>query len=266
MTGIEALLLGLIQGLTEFLPVSSSGHLIIVKELFGVTTQGATFEIAVHAATVLSTIIVFRKEIWSMVADTVRFKHTVHSQTSYKIIVSLIPVLVVGLFFKDKVELLFTGGITFVGWMLLLTALLLSIAQIVSARIQRTHPIGFSDAFIMGIAQACAVLPGLSRSGATIATGICTGNHRTQVAPFSFMMVLIPVLGETLLEILDGGFAPAVSGISVYSLLIAFAAAFVSGLLACKFMIAIVRKVKFVWFAIYCMLVGLACLVIPALV
>lgn len=266
MTGIEALLLGLLQGLTEFLPVSSSGHLIIVKELFGIETQDATFEIVVHAATVLSTIVVFRKEIISMISDVFRLKYTAHSQTAYRILVSLIPVLVVGLFFKDKVEAMFTEGITLVGWMLLLTALLLALSQIVSSRLRRTHPIGYLDAFLVGVAQACAVIPGLSRSGTTIATGICLGNHRSQVASFSFLMVLIPVLGEAFLEILEGGFTPAVSGLSVSSLLIGFAAAFSTGLLACKCMIALVRRVKFMWFAIYCLLAGLACLVVPALI
>lgn len=264
MSGFEALLLGLLQGLTEFLPVSSSGHLIIAKELFGVETQGATFEIIVHAATVLSTIIVFRCELWGMVADTCRFRNTPNTQLTLRVLLSLIPVFIVGMFFKDQVEALFGDGITLVGWMLLLTACLLVVSQwLYRRRAANVHPIGYKDAFIMGLAQAVAVLPGLSRSGATITTGLLLGNDKDKVAPFSFLMVLIPVLGETFLELLDGGFAPSESGISISALLIGFVAAFVAGLFACKFMIALVRKVKFTWFAVYCAVVGLACLVVP---
>lgn len=264
MTGFEAFLLGLLQGLTEFLPVSSSGHLLIAKEFFGIETQDATFEIVVHAATVLSTIVVFRKSLWNMVSDSVRFRRTPHSLLALRILVSMIPVLVVGLFFKDKVEALFSGGITFVGFMLILTSLLLILAQwMTTRRNDKAHPIGYRDAFVIGIAQACAVVPGLSRSGATIAAGLCMGNYKDKVAPFSFMMVLVPVLGEAFLEILDGGFSPAVSGLSLTSLLIGFTTAFFAGLFACRFMIAIVRRVKFTWFALYCLLAGAACLIVP---
>ncbi|HHV02597.1 MAG: undecaprenyl-diphosphate phosphatase [Bacteroidales bacterium] len=268
MNGLEALLLGLLQGLTEFIPVSSSGHLVIVKNLFGIETKDASFEIIVHAATVLSTVVVFRKELWEMISDTVRFRRTGATSLTLRILFSTIPVLIVGLFFKDRIASLFTGGLTIVGWMLLLTAALLGTSQWLSVRKQKkgnTHPIGYRDAILIGIAQAVAVMPGLSRSGATIATGLSLGNHKDQVAPFSFMMVLIPVLGETFLEIIGGGFTPAATGISFSVMAIGFAAAFISGLFACKFMIAIVRKVRFTWFAIYCLLAGLACLIVPLL-
>ena len=268
MNGFEALVLGLIQGLTEFLPVSSSGHLVIVKHLFGIETTDASFEIIVHAATVLSTVVVFWKPLWEMIRDTLGFKKTEATSTTLRILLSTLPVLVVGLFFKDRIESLFTGGLSIVGWMLLLTAVLLMLAQWLSGIRQKqgnTHPIGYRDAFLMGIAQAFAVLPGLSRSGATIATGLSLGGHKDKIAPFSFMMVLIPVLGETFLEIASGGFAPGVTGLPFHAMAIGFIAAFVAGLLACKLMIAIVRKVKFTWFAAYCLLVGLACLIVPVL-
>ena len=268
MNGFEALVLGLIQGLTEFLPVSSSGHLVIVKHLFGIETTDASFEIIVHAATVLSTVVVFWKPLWEMIRDTLGFKKTEATGTTLRILLSTLPVFVVGLFFKDRIESLFTGGLSIVGWMLLLTAVLLMLAQWLSGIRQKqgnTHPIGYRDAFLMGIAQAFAVLPGLSRSGATIATGLSLGGHKDKIAPFSFMMVLIPVLGETFLEIASGGFAPGVTGLPFHAMAIGFIAAFVAGLLACKLMIAIVRKVKFTWFAAYCLLVGLACLIVPVL-
>lgn len=268
MKGFEALILGLLQGLTEFLPVSSSGHLVIVKTLFGIETEDASFEIVVHLATVLGTIVVFRKELWEMVSDTLRFRNTPATGLTLRLLFSAIPVLIVGLFFKEKVETLFSGGLTIVGWMLLLTAVLLMVSQWLSALRHKkgsVRPIGYREAFLIGIAQAFAVLPGLSRSGATIATGLSLGGNKDKVAPFSFLMVLIPVLGEAFLEILGGGFAPARTGITFLALAIGFAAAFVSGLLACKLMITIVRKVRFTWFAVYCMLAGLACLIVPLL-
>ncbi|MFA5302408.1 MAG: undecaprenyl-diphosphate phosphatase [Bacteroidales bacterium] len=268
MNGFEALVLGLIQGFTEFLPVSSSGHLVIVKNLFGIETTDASFEIIVHAATVLSTVVVFWKPLWEMIRDSFSFKKTESAGMALRILLSTLPVLVVGLFFKDKIEALFTGALSIVGWMLLLTAVLLMLAQWLSGIRQKrgsTHPIGYRDAFLMGIAQAFAVIPGLSRSGATIATGLSLGGQKDKIAPFSFMMVLIPVLGETFLEIVSGGFAPDVTGLPFHAMAIGFISAFIAGLLACKLMIAIVRKVKFTWFAIYCLLVGLACLIVPLL-
>lgn len=262
MNNIEALLLGLIQGLTEFLPVSSSGHLVIAKTLFGIESKDATFEVVVHAATVLSTIVVFRKPLWAMIADVFRLKNTPNTQLALKILFSTLPVLVVGLFFKDWVEAFFTGGLTLVGAMLLVTALLLGLAQwLAKKRETKSHGLGFGDAFIMGLAQAVAVLPGLSRSGATIATGLSIGVEKSKVAPFSFMMVLIPVLGEMFLEIVGGGLSTASSGLQASVLLIGFASAFIIGLLACKLMLFIVQRIRLTWFAAYCALMGQACLI-----
>lgn len=268
MNGLKALVLGLLQGLTEFLPVSSSGHLVIVKTLFGIETRDASFEIVVHLATVLSTIVVFRKQISEMISDTLRFRDTPATRLTLRLLFSAIPVLIVGLFFKERVEALFTEGLTLVGWMLLLTAVLLVVSQWLSALRQKkgsVRPIGYREAFMIGVAQAIAVVPGLSRSGATIATGLSLGGDKDKVAPFSFLMVLIPVLGEAFLEILSGGFAQGGTGIPFYALAIGFTAAFVSGLLACRVMISIVRRVKFTWFAVYCLLAGLACLIVPLL-
>ncbi|MDY0332598.1 MAG: undecaprenyl-diphosphate phosphatase [Bacteroidales bacterium] len=263
MSGLEALILGLVQGLTEFLPVSSSGHLVIVKSLFGIESKDASFEIIVHIATVLSTIVVFRKQVWEMVADTVRFRKTPATGLTLRILFSALPVLVVGLLFKERVEVLFTTGTGIMGWMLLLTALLLGLSQWLSVSRQKTgttHPVRYADAFIIGVAQACAVMPGLSRSGATIATGLTLGVEKDKVAPFSFLMVLIPVLGEAFLEILAGGFAPAATGLSFQAMAIGFVTAFVTGLLACRLMLALVRKIRLTWFAVYCLLAGTACL------
>lgn len=258
MNWFEALILGIVQGLTEYLPVSSSGHLLIMKELLGVEQAGVTFEVVVHAATVLSTIFVFRKEIWGLLAGFFKFKYNTETQYLFKIAVSMLPVLVVGLFFKDRVSVLFGEGLTLVGSMLLVTALLLTLTHFVKFKEQR--PIGYKDAFVIGLAQACAVLPGLSRSGATISTGLLLGNKKEDIAKFSFLMVLIPILGEAFLELIGGEFSPAASGIPISSLIIGFAAAFLSGLFACKVMLKIVKNGKLVYFAIYCAIVGLTAL------
>lgn len=261
MNALEAFLLGLVQGLTEFLPVSSSGHLLIGKVLFGIELENASFEIIVHIATALSIVVVFGKQIWEMVADTVRFRKTEASALTWRILLSALPVLVVGLFFKDKVEIFFTAkGAKVVGWMLLLTACLLGLSQWLSVRRQqtgKTHPIRFIDAFVIGMAQACAVMPGLSRSGATIATGLILGVEKDKVAPFSFLMVLIPILGQAFLGIAGGEFTPAATGLSVTAMAVGFVTAFASGWLACRFMLALVRKRKLTWFAVYCFVVGL---------
>lgn len=262
MSALEAFLLGLVQGLTEFLPVSSSGHLVIGKALFGIELEDASFEIIVHIATALSIVVVFRRQIWEMIADTVRFRKTEATALTWRVLFSALPVLVVGLFFKDRVEVFFTTkGTAVVGWMLLLTAVLLGLAHWLSVRRQRTgktHPIRFLDAFIIGVAQACAVMPGLSRSGATIATGLMLGVEKDKVAPFSFLMVLIPILGQAFLGIVGGEFTPAATGLSVTAIGIGFVTAFASGWLACRFMLALVRNMKLTWFAGYCLLVGLA--------
>lgn len=256
MSWIEALVLGIIQGLTEFLPVSSSGHLQIFSTFFGIQgEENLTFAVAVHAATVCSTIVVLRNEIWELLRGLFRFSWNPETIYIAKIVLSMIPVAVVGLFFKDYVESIFGAGLTIVGISLLITAGLLAFAYY--ARPRQKTSISFRDAFIIGIAQACAVLPGLSRSGSTIATGILLGNNKEKVAKFSFLMVLVPILGEAFLDLLKGGFAPAESGISMLSLVVGFLAAFLSGYVACSWMLNLVKKGKLIWFAIYCLIVGL---------
>jgi len=253
MSWIEALILGLIQGLTEFLPVSSSGHLEIAKSIFGVNPESSFyFTVAVHGATVLSTIVVFRKEILSLFSGFFRFR--MNDETSYilKILISMVPVGFVGLLFKDEVEALFNGNLVFVGLMLLVTSALLTTAHFIKKRDRR---IGYLDALIIGLAQAVAVIPGISRSGATIATGLIIGNRKDEIARFSFLMVLIPVIGANLMEIVsaEGGG----TGNGVISIIIGAIAAFISGYLACRWMIGIVRKSKLIGFAVYCATAGL---------
>ncbi len=256
MTWLEALVLGVIQGLTEFLPVSSSGHLQIFSALFGVQgEENLTFAVAVHAATVCSTIVVLRKEIWDLLQGLFRFAWNEETMYIAKIVLSMIPVAIVGVFFKDQVEALFGSGLLVVGVSLLLTACLLAFAYYARPRTKTT--ISFWDAFVIGIAQACAVLPGLSRSGSTIATGILLGNNKEKVAKFSFLMVLVPILGEAFLDLLKGDFTQGESGISMLSLTVGFLAAFISGFLACSWMLNLVKKGKLIWFAIYCLVVGL---------
>jgi undecaprenyl-diphosphatase len=262
MNWIEAFILGLVQGLTEFLPVSSSGHLIIGKELLGVNVNPdaeTTFEVLVHSATVLSTIFVFREEIWKLLQGLFKFRMNEETQYMLKICVSMIPVLIVGLFFKDEVKSIFGEGVVLVGWMLLVTAILLTLTHFVKFRQQKE--ISYLDAFIIGVSQAIAVLPGLSRSGTTISTGLLLGNKKADIARFSFLMVLVPILGETFLSIYGGEFSPKVSGIPVSAMATGFLAAFISGLLACKAMIAIVKRSKLVYFAVYCAIVGVMALI-----
>ena len=258
MTWLEALILGVLQGLTEFLPVSSSGHLVMGKEFFGVQTQGATFEIVVHAATVLSTLTVFRKEIGRLIVGCFRLRYNDESRYLLMLLLSMLPVLVVGLFFKSQVEALFGSGLALVGAMLLVTALLLFITRMAPAG---TLPLKYRDALFIGLAQAVAVLPGLSRSGATISTGLLLGKDRATVAKFSFLMVLVPILGEAFLDLLHGNFAPHASGISTTSLLTGFVAAYLTGLAACSGMIALVKRTKLWGFAIYCAMAGTFCLI-----
>ncbi|HCT93454.1 MAG: UDP-diphosphatase [Bacteroidetes bacterium GWE2_39_28] len=254
MTFFEALILGLVQGLTEFLPVSSSGHLAIGKELLGIQAENLSFEIAVHAATVLSTIVAFRKDIFSLITSSVKFKYNKESSYILKIALSMVPVLIVGLFMKERVEAIFGSGLLIVGICLLLTALLLALSQYVKAK---ENEIKYSNAFLIGVAQAFAVLPGLSRSGATISTGLLLGVKREEIAKFSFLMVLVPILGESFLELISGGFSSAESGINLYSLFAGFTAAFFSGLFACKTMISLVKRARLTGFAVYCAVIGL---------
>ncbi|MDR1115319.1 MAG: undecaprenyl-diphosphate phosphatase [Tannerella sp.] len=263
MSWIEALVLGLIQGLTEFLPVSSSGHLTIAGTFFGLTgEENLAFAVLLHVATVLSTIVVLWIEISGLFKGFFSFRRNDDTKMVMKILLSMIPVGIVGLFFKDTVEELFGGGLLLVGCMLLLTAALLTVSYFAVPR--RKKEISFRDAFIIGLAQACAVVPGLSRSGATIATGILLGNEREKVAKFSFLMVIIPVLGEALLDILKvlkGEDLSAFSAIPLSAMICGFVVAFLSGAFACKWMIDIVKKGKFIYFACYCVAMGLFAIV-----
>ena len=263
MNGWEALFLGLVQGLTEYLPVSSSGHLEIGNYLLGIQGENnLLFTVLVHGATVLSTIVVLWKEIWSLLKNFFRFRWNSEMEYVCKIFVSMIPVLIVGVFFKDRVESFFGNGLLIVGCMLLLTALLLAFSYFAKPR--KKENIGWKDAFIIGVAQACAVMPGLSRSGSTIATGLLLGCRKESIAQFSFIMVIIPILGEMFLDIVGGDFAAAAaSGIPATSLIIGFLSAFVSGCLACKWMLNIVKKGKLIWFAVYCAAAGLLAIILP---
>ena len=267
MEWFEALILGLVQGLTEFLPVSSSGHLAIGKALLGVEPAGdLIFEVTVHAATVLATIVVFRKQIWKLLCGLFKFKYNDETDYIAKLCVSMIPVFVVGMFFKDKVEAAF-NSLRVVGIALLVTAILLVLSDYLSRRVsaavrESRNGISFWQAFLVGVGQACAVLPGLSRSGTTISTGLLSGVRRENMAMFSFLMVLVPILGETFLDLVGGDMAASTVG--TLPLLIGFAAAFVSGLFACRVMIALVRKAQLRWFGLYCALVGVAVLIFLA--
>lgn len=253
MTWYEALILGLIQGLTEFLPVSSSGHLEIAKSLFGINPEESFyFTVAVHGATVLSTLVVFWKEIVQLISGSLKFK--MNEETSYvlKIIISMIPVGIAGVLLKEPIENMFNGNLVFVGSMLIVTASLLAVAHFIR---KRERSIGYWDALIIGIAQAIAVIPGISRSGATIATGLMIGNKKDEIAKFSFLMVLIPVLGANLLEIVTGDIGTGTAGVGV--ILIGFVTAFAAGYLACRWMIALVKRSRLIWFAVYCVIIGL---------
>lgn len=280
MSWLEAVILGLIQGLTEFLPVSSSGHLEIGKYILGVeTTDDLLFTTMVHAATVLSTIVVFRRQIWDLLKgffcglkgfkvsrnESGKVVLQCNDQTDYllKIAVSMIPVFVVGVFLKDQVEGLF-GSITVVGVALIMTAVLLFFSDYASRPGRKSifpendsrNGISYWQALVVGLGQAVAVVPGLSRSGTTISTGLICGVRREVMAQFSFLMVLVPILGESFLEIIGGGFAE--SSVGALPLVLGFVSAFLSGLLACKIMIALVKKAKLSWFALYCLLAAAA--------
>lgn len=254
MNYLEALLLGIIQGLTEFLPVSSSGHLEIGHVILDIhADHNLMFAVAVHLATVLSTMVVFRRDLIIIGKDLLAFKWNTSTAYVAKILVSMIPVGIVGVFFKDQVEQLFTGNLILVGSMLIITAALLTFAHY-SGKGER--PVTFRNSFLIGIAQAIAVLPGISRSGATIATGLLLKTNKDEVARFSFLMVLIPILGAAFLDI-AGGDLSTWNNSDLISLAIGFFAAFLSGLLACAWMINIIRRGKLIYFAVYCFIIGL---------
>ena len=262
MDWLEALLLGLVQGLTEYLPVSSSGHLAIGSALLGIEAeQSMMFTVAVHVATVLSTVVILGHEIWKILAGALHspVSGTLNDDQKYvlNIIVSMIPIGIVGVFFKDHVESIFGSGLLVVGCCLLLTAALLSYSYFAKPKLK--EKISLRDAFIIGLSQALAVLPGLSRSGTTIATGLILGNKKENMAQFSFLMVIPPILGEALLDCIKAykeGMEAAFGGCSMTALVVGFVAAFISGCVACKWMISIVRRGKLIYFAIYCLIVG----------
>lgn len=261
MDWIQALILGLVQGLTEYLPVSSSGHLTIISTFFGIDgADNLQFTVAVHVATVLSTLVILWREIDWIFKGLFKFEMNDETKYTLNIIVSMIPVGIVGLFFKDKVEEAFGSGLLIVGAMLILTAVLLIFSYYAKPR-QKEH-ISLWDAFVIGVAQACAVLPGLSRSGSTIATGLMLGNKKEKLAQFSFLMVIPPILGEALLDVLKAmkGEDVVSDTIGIFPLCIGFIAAFLSGCFACKLMISIVKKGKLLYFGYYCAIIGVAVL------
>lgn len=275
MNTLQALVMGLLQGLTEYLPVSSSGHLTIASELFGIDGESnMTFTIAVHVATVLSTLVILGSEIGKILKGMCNplsprslkgngtFLNRLNPDQRYvlNILVSMIPIGIVGVFFKDQVEDIFGSGLLVVGICLLLTAALLTFSYL--ARPRQRENISLGHAFIIGLAQAVAVLPGLSRSGSTIATGLLLGDKKEKLAQFSFLMVIPPILGEALLDVLKMVKGEeATGGIDTLPLIVGFVAAFISGCAACKWMIGIVKKGKLIYFAYYCAIVGVASIV-----
>ena len=264
MDCIQAFILGLIQGLTEYLPVSSSGHLAIGAALFGLEDgeSNLMFTVAVHVAPVLSTFVILWKEIVWLFNGCLKFQMNDEMRYFINILISMIPIGIVGVFFKDYVEEVFGTGLLIVGCMLLLTATLLAFSYFAKPR--QKEEISKRDAFIIGLAQACAVMPGLSRSGSTIATGLLLGNKKESLAQFSFLMVIPPILGEALLDVLKftkSGYESVTAGISPMALIVGFVTAFVAGCFACRLMINLVKKGKLIYFAIYCAIVGVVTLI-----
>lgn len=295
---IDALILGIVQGLAEYLPISSSGHLEICREVLGLDLGGAEslqFDVMLHVATVLSTIVILWREFWPLVVSFFTFRRDDRFWYVCKILISCIPIGIVGVFFKDTIETFFGQELTLVGTCLCVTAALLAFSYFFRTRpledakltprynsktdtfvvekdsfgrVYKPRDISYLDALVIGCAQAVAVLPGLSRSGTTIATGILIGDKREQVAQFSFLMVIIPILGEALLDIkdifgieaVDTAAGVATPEIGLGAMLTGFIASFVVGCLACKWMLALVKKGKLVWFALYCLIVGAICI------
>lgn len=267
MNELQAILLGVIQGLTEYLPVSSSGHLTIASSFMDVEgADNLAFTVAVHVATVLSTLVIFWKQIVWIFRDLFKFSWNEGTRYAALIALSMIPVGIVGVFFKDAVEEIFGSGLLIVGIMLLLTAALLSFSYFAKPR--QKEKISFKDAFIIGLAQACAVMPGLSRSGSTIATGLLLGDKKEKLAQFSFLMVIPPILGEALLDVIKmmkGGVGTVMGDIPLSSLIVGFIAAFIFGCLACRWMVDIVKRGKLIYFAVYCAVVGLGVIIFSIL-
>lgn len=278
MDWLDTLILGIVQGLTEYLPVSSSGHLEISRQILGQDLDGGAameLDLMLHVATVLSTIVVLWHEFWPLVKSFFTFKRDANFYYVCKILVSCIPVGIVGVLFEKQIEKFFEGNLVVVGICLLVTAALLCFAYFTRTREALLHPSGpqgrditWLDAFIIGCGQSVAVLPGLSRSGTTIATGILLGDNREKVAQFSFLMVIIPILGKGLLDLKEILFPDAVAAgqtaaaaVDPVALLVGFFASFIVGCLACKWMLSIVKKGKLVWFAVYCVLAGGLCII-----
>ena len=283
MDTLDALILGIIQGLTEFLPVSSSGHLQIGQHLLHVNEIGGlTFDIVVHVATVLATVVIFRKEIWDLICGFFKKINSDKGLSLWRrlndaqryvvlIVISMIPIGIVGLCFKDKVEEIFSSSIVVVGVCLIVTSILLALTHFFKSKPEtEKKEISPLHAFIIGLAQSIAVLPGLSRSGSTIATGLLLGNKRENVAQFSFLMVIPPILGEALLDF-KHIFAPSAEYLAEHgaevqiptlALIVGFVAAFISGCLACKWMVQLIKKCKLIYFAIYCFIMGIVCITI----
>lgn len=259
MDTIDAIILGVIQGLTEFLPVSSSGHLELGKAILGdqsVPEESLLFTVVLHFATALSTLVVFRKDVFDIIKGLLQFKNNEETQFSIKIIISMIPAVLIGLFFEEQLEQLFGGNVMFVGFMLIITAILLWFAD--KAKDTLKH-ISMPNALVIGIAQAIAMLPGISRSGATISTSVLLGNDKTKAARFSFLMVVPLIFGKIAKDLVSGDLMIQTN--NSIPLLLGFIAAFVSGLFACTWMISLVKKSKLSYFALYCIVVGIIAII-----
>lgn len=259
MNEFDAGILGIIQGLTEFLPVSSSGHLELGKAILGdnsIPKESLLFTVVLHFATALSTIVVFRKDVLEILRGLFQFKWNEETQFSLKIIISMIPAALIGVFFEEELEVLFGGNLVLVGFMLIITALLLWLA----GKAKNTNKkVSYLNAFIIGVSQAIAILPGISRSGATISTSVLLGNDKAKAARFSFLMVVPLILGKIAKDLLDGNLMESTTSASV--LITGFVAAFIAGLFACTWMISIVKKSKLSYFAIYCFAAGLIAII-----
>jgi len=256
---LDAIILGIIQGFTEFLPVSSSGHLEIGKAILGDTSvpeESLLFTVILHFATALSTLVVFRKDIIQIVGGILKFQWNEETQFAFKIVLSMLPAVIIGLLFEEELESFFGGSIAFVGAMLIITAVLLWLAD----RSKNTgKPVTIKDSIIIGIAQAVAMLPGISRSGATISTSVLLGNDKTKAARFSFLMVVPLIFGKIAKDLLSGEISTHNTHLGVMG--IGFLAAFICGLIACTWMISLVKKSKLRYFSIYCVLIGLIAIV-----
>jgi undecaprenyl-diphosphatase len=256
---IDAIILGIVQGLTEFLPVSSSGHLELGKAILGdnsIPEESLLFTVVLHFATAISTMVVFRKDIWDIIKGILKFQWNDDLQFVVKIVLSMIPAVIIGLFFEDKLEQLFGGNILLVGCMLIITAALLLMAD----RAKNTNKkVSFKNAFVIGISQAIAMLPGISRSGATISTSVLLGNDKTKAARFSFLMVVPLIFGKIGKDVLSGDLSYDTSNFTILS--VGFIAAFISGLFACTWMIKLVKSSKLSYFAYYCVVIGLIAII-----